>query len=365
MTCEEAAEFVSALYDYETIPQAAAGHIGACASCQARIKEYIEIGMELRRVASLESLEEARPRAWEKRQAILSIWWQKGWETMRIPRLAFAMLLTLVVALSSGLTLIGVRAHERGTLVMLKVAPDDGNVTPCPLSTEDKNYSDCEFSVGMRSGFLSYKIRLLSKDGNRIQLGVRTAFVRRAFNVDNTRTSGQKLQGAVEQQYWFEPGKTLQVGVDGLGSVAVTGKWLDHVPYFAKMDVEDNLQPRPNELRMISPILLRSDHVVFDAAGGVATSSDPNAAFWVYVQGDGVYVLSLSPMPGAVQGQVADNRVSFELGGQSYQFVTGAPMTREGQVWILHAASTKSPFDGAIFGSGSTDGLLPLLQTKK
>ncbi len=66
MTCEEAAEFVSALCDYETIPQAAAGHIGACASCQARLKEYIEIGVELRRVASLESLEEARPRAWEK-----------------------------------------------------------------------------------------------------------------------------------------------------------------------------------------------------------------------------------------------------------------------------------------------------------
>jgi signal transduction histidine kinase len=68
MKCEEAAEFVSALCDAVSIPPEAAEHIGTCETCQARLKEYGEIGMALRRVASLESPEEVRARSWETRQ---------------------------------------------------------------------------------------------------------------------------------------------------------------------------------------------------------------------------------------------------------------------------------------------------------
>jgi hypothetical protein len=348
----------------ETIPRAAAEHVSMCQACQSQLKEYIEMGVELRRVASLDAESEVKDRTWEKQRGTLRRWWQKGWETMRIPRMAFVSLLTVVVALSSGLTLIGVRAHERGTVAILKIAPPDEetvmNIMPCPLSTENKKSSDCYNSVGMKSGSFSYKIELLSRDGNRIQLGVRAAFVNRA---DSTETVAQKLQGATERAYWFEPGETLKIDVDGLGPVVVTGEWQDHMPYFATMDVEHNLEPGPNELRMISPILLRSDRVVFDAKGGAATSSGPKAAFWVNVPGNGVYVFSMSPMPDSVQAHAVDNRVTFEIGGQSYQFVTGAPITRAEKVWILHRAGANSPMNG-VFGSGSSDVLLPLLQAK-
>ena len=142
---------------------------------------------------------------------------------MRIPRMAFVLLLTVVVAVSSGLTLIGARAHEHGSVAILKVALRDEEtakkIMPCTLSTEGKNYSDCDNSVGMRSGSFSYKIKLLSRDGNRIQLGVRAALVNRA---NSTETVAQKLQGATEREYWFEPGETLKIDVDGLGPVAVT-----------------------------------------------------------------------------------------------------------------------------------------------
>jgi lipopolysaccharide/colanic/teichoic acid biosynthesis glycosyltransferase len=67
LKCEDAVEFVSALCDGQSIPQGAAEHIGVCETCQARLKEYGEIGMELRRVASLESPVEVRARTWEKR----------------------------------------------------------------------------------------------------------------------------------------------------------------------------------------------------------------------------------------------------------------------------------------------------------
>jgi exosortase D (VPLPA-CTERM-specific) len=80
MKCEEAAEFVSALCDGESIPPVAAEHVGACESCRARLKEYGEIGAELRRVASLDSPSEARARTWETRQRTTSSWWEKGWD---------------------------------------------------------------------------------------------------------------------------------------------------------------------------------------------------------------------------------------------------------------------------------------------
>jgi lipopolysaccharide/colanic/teichoic acid biosynthesis glycosyltransferase len=67
LKCEDAAEFVSALCDSQSIPQGAAAHIDVCETCQARLKEYGEIGTQLRHVASLEPPLEARGRTWEKR----------------------------------------------------------------------------------------------------------------------------------------------------------------------------------------------------------------------------------------------------------------------------------------------------------
>jgi exosortase D (VPLPA-CTERM-specific) len=79
MKCDKAAEFVSALCDGESISPEAAEHVGACETCQARLKEYGQIGTALRRVASLESPAEARARTWETRQRTESSWWEKGW----------------------------------------------------------------------------------------------------------------------------------------------------------------------------------------------------------------------------------------------------------------------------------------------
>ena len=78
---------------------------------------------------------------------------------------------------------------------------------------------------------------------------------------------------------------------------------------------------------------------------------------------DGAYVLSLWPMPDSVQAHAVENRVTFDLRGQSYQFVTGAPITSEEKVWILHRAGAKSPMNG-VFGSGSSEWLAPVIASK-
>ena len=51
MKCEEAAEFVSAVCDGELIPPDIASHIGKCERCGALLRDFVEIGAELRRMA--------------------------------------------------------------------------------------------------------------------------------------------------------------------------------------------------------------------------------------------------------------------------------------------------------------------------
>ena len=350
MTCKEAAEFVSALYDGETIPRAAAEHVGECEACQARLKSYMEMGAELRRVASLQIPEEAIPRSWDKPQRSLTMWWQKGWETMRISRFAFALMLVGIVALGSSLAVIGVRARSEGTVVLLKIARQSGS-TSCPLSTVDQKWITCGGMSRVDGGSVAYQFRLLSKDGNRIQLGLRSK-----FDPSGSGTySLSALDHLPEKRYWFEPGETLQVDVAGLGALALTGEWMDHIPVLAGMDL--NLDPGPEELRVVSPLLVRDNKVVGDFEGGSASTDNTSGnGVVIYMPGQGRFTVSSSPIAGAVAGRARLNRITFESDGHSYAFMTGAPVTRGEQVWILHDANYKpagESAESAFIGSGS------------
>ena len=66
MRCDEAKEFVSAIYDGETVPPQAAEHMARCADCQELLKGYAEMGATLRSYGSLLIAEPVldRTRSW-------------------------------------------------------------------------------------------------------------------------------------------------------------------------------------------------------------------------------------------------------------------------------------------------------------
>jgi anti-sigma factor RsiW len=99
----DAAEYISALCDGETIPPAAAQHIATCRDCEARLGDYLAMGVDLRRTASLALAEAVPSQTWTKPQNRVATWWQKGWGTMRIPRVAFAILIAGILFLASAL----------------------------------------------------------------------------------------------------------------------------------------------------------------------------------------------------------------------------------------------------------------------
>ncbi len=337
MRCEEAAEYVSALFDGETIPRSAAEHVGACESCQNQLREYVELGVELRRIASLERSESVTPVAWNelRKQGTIKVWWQKGLESMRIPRVAFALLVAGVVVLGSSLAMVKVGARSAGNVAGLKIDFGSGQPIECALATDDKR-ATCSGLLSLNSTFLSYRIDLIGHDSNRVKLGISSKTNApggpQTFAWDDPE-SGQ------QQQVWFEPGETTKVPIANGVTMTLTGEWMDHVPTFVGQSGNHLLDPGADELRMVGPVLLQGKKVVGDMEGGIASATEGTMGVDIYLPGEGRFILSLSPLQGSVRGQARMNRLSFDLNGQPYAFVTGAPVTRGEDVWVFHDAN--------------------------
>lgn len=349
MVCDEAAEYVSALYDGETIPRAAAEHIGECEGCREQLREYMEIGAEMRRVASLETPAETPRVVWDERGRTSKAWWQRGWERMSIPRLVFASLVLAVIGLASSLAVVGVRAKTQGTVMMLSISSGLGQPVPCALSTEDKRWATCGLVGGMKGGVLIYKIDLLSKDGDRVEIGVRSKF----GPATSENYSLSAVDDVAEKRYWFEAGETLKIDVAGMEPMVVTGEWMDHVP--TPISGTREVDPEAGELRMNSPLLLRGNELVGDMEGGSASIDKSGQGVMIYFRGQGRFVVSLSPSEGAVPANVFLNRLSFQAGGASYVFVTGTPIARSATAWVRYEPDYKPSSDAGSGFIGSLD----------
>jgi hypothetical protein len=347
MICTEAAEFVSALCDGEIIPPTAAKHIGTCPACQTRLTDYLAMGVELRRTASLEQFAPGAARTlnqnWTRPQNPLSALLQKGWGTMRIPRLAFAALLAGIVALACTLAVVKVGANSTGTVVLLTTTGLNGPLMDCPLSTLDKNQAECDWYGTIGSQNLAYRVRLLSRDEGKVLLAIRTRTYIKGENLSSFTLDADPATKVKE--VWFEPGESLKVDAADVGSLTLTGEWMDHMPILMNLHGPD-MSPGAGELRFASPLLLKDKKVAGDLAGalsGIFSTDDPNMAVWMYVPGQGSFLVSLLPMKGAVSADVFLSRISFQEGGHSWEFVTGAPVSRTNRIWVLHQPDFKPP----------------------
>jgi hypothetical protein len=340
MICIEAAEFVSALCDGEIIPPPAAEHIGTCSACQARLRDYLNLSVELRRTASLEQSAPVPARIGTRPQNPITALLQKGWGTMRIPRLAFAAMIAGIAALACTLAVIKVGANSSGTVVLLNTVGPDGMLWACPLSTQDKKQA-CERDGEMGSQHLAYKVRLLSRDGNRVLLAIRT---RTYSKGDDLSSFTQDADPATTiKQVWFVPGEQSKIDVADIGTLTLTGEWMDHMPILIDPRGPD-LSTGPGEIRIVSALLLKDKIVAGDLAGlsgAINPTDDPDQALGIYMPGQGRFLLSQLPMSGAVEAYVDLGRISFEEGGHAWEFLAGAPVSRTNRIWVLHQPDFK------------------------
>jgi hypothetical protein len=337
MTCVEVAEFVSALCDGEVIPASAAKHFGVCPTCRARLRDYLDLSVELRRAASLEVAAPVPDRVWTNPHNPLITLFEKGWGTMRIPRFAVAAMIAGIVVLASTLAVVKVGAHSGGTVVLLSVAGPNGPLSDCPLSTLEKKWTRCAMFGEFKGQTIGYQIDLVQHETNRVQLAIRTKVYGKPspdshWNYD-LRTEPQKL-------VWFKPGEPLKLDFPDVVTLTFKGEWMDHVPALVGM-ANRSIDPQADEVRVMSPLILKDRKIVGDIEGGHARIDKTDQGILIYVPGEGLFVLSLSPAPGAVQAEVREGRVSFDEGAHSYIVVTGAPVTRSGHLWVLREKGFK------------------------
>lgn len=344
MICKDAAEFVSALLDGESIPPEAAMHIGACEACRLLLRDYAEMGAELRCFASIEITQPAPSLHLEPKARRPQTFWRKGRETMKIPKFAFALLILAVVVLASSLTVIGVAAHSSGNVLVLTAdLSDRDRPFTCVFDTTEKAPQSCTMIGRMNQRFAGFQFELLARSGDRVQLGFRS-------KANPLSTDGHNRMGVAEvrsqpqSQYWFEPGQTLQIDMQDVGTFALTGEWMDHTPVFYQNSalMGETMDPNAQELRLVSPLLLRDKQQIAELSD-TAKATTPGDAIQVYIPPQGRYLLSLDRMKGAVEANVRLNRITFELNGQENVFVSGAPVTRAHTVWVLYEPDFKAP----------------------
>lgn len=263
---------------------------------------------------------------------------------MRIPRLAFAALIAGIVALACTLAVVKVGANSNGTVVLLNTAGPIGPLMDCPLSTQDKNQATCTFIGQMNGKIVGYKVDLVNRETNRVQLAMRT----KVFGpVASGGYSLSGIESEPEKLVWFEPGEPLRVDVTDVGILTFTGEWMDHMPILIGLHGQD-VSPGPGEVRFASPLILKDKKLVGDligSVGGVFSTDDLDLnAIVIYIPGEGRFLISQLQMKGAVKGQVALSRLSFEEGGHAWELVNGVPITRADSLWVLHEPDFKMKF---------------------
>src|ERR1051325_7260188 len=297
MKCEEIQEYLSALCDGERIPSQAAEHIGTCDPCRARMNEYLRIGVELRRLASMDETEGEQASAWKMAPRKISSWWGKGWETMRIPRFAFALLLIAIVALGSGLVLSKVRAQAHGNVLMLTYKLPDGQVNRCALSLVDEKNNVCAL---LEPAHFLLELKTLSQNGDQIQLGVRAKYTPGTPQAGSFTASLDDVKKVEQEHHWITPGQDSQIDIPDWGTMVLSGELMDHLPPSVEL-AGAQMDPKPGKLQVVSPLLIRDQKIWFDFEGAGTMDS---RGVRMYVPEKGLWKLSVSPLKGGVEAKM-------------------------------------------------------------
>ena len=340
MRCDDASEFVSAIFDGEAVPLQAAEHMAHCADCQKLLKCYAEMGATLRSHGSLIIAEPVLDRTWLTTRNNSLTWLEKGLQMMRIPRIAFACLVLLLIGLGSRLALVEVRAHEDGPILLLKLTPAHGDSVQCFVPMTNTDHENCGGLAQIDQSNLFYSLKAIKKDGDRVLLSIRS----KVDPIGPAEFGPETASTLPETQSWFTPGETLSLPNTGELKLALTGQWTDHIPVAGGEG--QLLDPAPNEIKLNSPLLLKNKKLVGDMENATAHADQPGDGVSLYFPGEGRFIFSLAPITGAIETKVQLNRVSFESNGQNYILVSGTPISRTGNIWVLHEAAYK-PSPGA------------------
>jgi hypothetical protein len=194
----------------------------------------------------------------------------------------------------------------------------------------------CGFGTIALPGTLTASLRFISREGDRVQIGIRVKY--EPPDRKPALTYDDELKDVPLERYWLDPDRPLNVPITGFGSMEILGEFRDHEPPLPGPDAI--LDPGLNELRMWSPLLIRDTRILADFSNMFlgSPSQDSDSANVLYVPKEGRFIFALKPFEGAIEGDIQANRIQFAENGHAYLLVAGGPIARANyeHVWVLH-----------------------------
>jgi hypothetical protein len=339
MTCEEASPLVSALYDGEEIDSDALQHISNCPDCRKRMSAYELMGCEMRLLASCQTARTSVPEQLKARLA--------GPRFSVLPKLRWLIAGTVGAVLATVAVVPIVRAQSEQP----KWFQFSFGTAPQPLASDARRAGFDEIYVfGGSSYAVGAHLAIVSIEDNSVKLSVHA----KQYPQGSLNSSQVKLD-LDRHDFTYVPGETLQIPVDGGGTLFLNGEIKDHQPKFA---FGNPVEPEPNQLVLTCPILIQGDSVLANMDGGSTHIHAGEAATIGTAQGQGAFDFALEPFPGAVAARAEWGRLKFSIDGIEYELAGASPLTGGEQprtIWVRRDAS--DPIKGWSIGARSISDL--------
>jgi hypothetical protein len=351
MNCQEAESFISVLYDGEKVPAECADHIDTCPTCREKLRSYSQMGAELRLLASRMPAVSEFPQAVLERTRFAERPDRFAFLRARmvVPKFAAIAAAAAVVALSASVVV--VRAQNQSAPLWFQFTVSDGqpptvvqagfddmmaSVTPV-LDANRHPVVNQQREVEMQT--IASHIAVYSIKDGKVHLAIRS---RRYRDGDPAAYKGKEQLVLEHHTFTYTPGQTLEVPVEGGGTLALRGLIADHQPKFAW---GNPVEPRPDQLVVTHPVLFQDKTVLafMDGASASADTQDWAATLFTQV---GRFTIALRPFPGAVEAQAEWGKLQFKVNGESYTLYSASPICGGEQphtVWVELDAKVAPP----------------------
>jgi hypothetical protein len=364
MNCQEVQPFVSALHDGQTVSMEAAEHIGDCSTCKERLREYAQMGAELRLLASA-GLEET-PASLPALPARARRWTHTLTARVLVPRFALGLGVILIAALSLSLGV--TRAQVGGLWFQFEVtSPERNGSWGNEVQAGYRGKPAVISRVGPSGEPLEKLAAIINVDD--VQHGlVRLSVRARRFEVAPPAGQGARpthesvevgptfkemeremLATTTPHQYEYIPGQELEIPVEGGGKLLLTGRVLErYANFWVREDYP--LEPKADQIVLNEPALVRDNQLLVKGVGSAsAYGRDPYVA--VFVPKEGLFGFLLKPIDGAVEAEAEYGRVRFKIGEHDYLLFAATPVTGGQQprgIWVYYDPNYQPTRAGGI-----------------
>jgi predicted anti-sigma-YlaC factor YlaD len=343
MTCQEALPFISPLYDGEQVPADVTKHVQSCPQCRQCLKDYAEIDAECRLLASAARTEEDLPgwlpRSDRSRGSVFFRFWTAH---VLVPQVALIVGIVAILGLVVKVTWKQDQAHPQRNFFQFELSASDAPKTTFAAGMS-VGRAEMPYELTGPHGSVLALLNILDVQADLVRVSVRAERFENQVRLDCkpgeapefkkcTDETKRVLASTQEREYQYRPGQTLEVPVQGGGSLLLTGRVSATPQPFSWQNAP--VESATEEVAVSTPPLAPEKHVVFRPAR-IVNASPENPCVTFYRPDWGLFVFALHPFPGSAEATVNNGRLLFELEGKWYYVsaASGIAGTTKGMIY--------------------------------